>query len=59
MILQFIPDKFMSIGAFVGILFAFLATVIATDKLCNFLPKDSRQVQTLYYTFIHEFYLFC
>lgn len=41
MILQFIPDRFMSIGAFVGILFAFLATVIATDKLCGFLPKDA------------------
>lgn len=41
MILQLIPDKFMSIGAFVGILFAFFATVIATDKLCEFLPKDA------------------
>ena len=35
------PDEFASIGAFVGILFAFLTTIIATDKLCAYLPKDA------------------
>ena len=29
-----------SLYAFAGILFAFIATVIATAKLCNYLPKD-------------------
>ena len=41
MIFQLLPEKFASIGAFVGILFAFLTTIIATDKLCAFLPKDA------------------
>jgi len=41
MIFQLLPDEFASIGAFVGILFAFLTTIIATDKLCAFLPKDA------------------
>lgn len=41
MILQLISEEFASIGAFVGIMFAFLATIIATDKLSNFLPKDA------------------
>jgi len=41
MIFQLLPDEFASIGAFVGILFAFLTTIIATDKLCAYLPKDA------------------
>lgn len=41
MIFQLLPENFASIGAFVGILFAFLTTIIATDKLCAFLPKDA------------------
>lgn len=41
MIFQLLPEEFASIGAFVGILFAFLTTIIATDKLCAFLPKDA------------------
>lgn len=41
MIFQLIPEEFASIGAFVGILFAFLATIIATNKLCEYLPKDA------------------
>ncbi len=41
MILQMLSEKWASIGAFIGILFAFLATIIATDKLSDFLPKDA------------------
>jgi len=41
MIYQLLPKEYTSICAFVGILFAFLATIIATDKLSGFLPKDA------------------
>ncbi len=41
MILQLLSEKYASIGAFVGIMFAFFATIIATDKLSDFLPKDA------------------
>ena len=41
MVLQILSEEFASIGAFVGIMFAFLATIIATDKLSDFLPKDA------------------
>lgn len=41
MILQMLPDNFASIGAFIGILFAFLTTIVATDKLSDWLPKDA------------------
>ena len=41
MILQMLSGEFASIGAFIGILFAFLTTIIATDKLSDSLPKDA------------------
>ena len=41
MIYQFLPNEYTSICAFAGILFAFLATIIGTDKLSRFLPKDA------------------
>ena len=41
MINQFLPNEYTSICAFAGILFAFLATIIGTDKLSRFLPKDA------------------
>lgn len=41
MILQLLSENFVSIGAFAGILFAFLTTIIATDKLSDLLPKDA------------------
>ena len=41
MILQLLSEEYVSIGAFVGILFAFLTTIIATDKLSDLLPKDA------------------
>ncbi len=41
MILQMLSEDFASIGAFIGILFAFMATIIATDKLSCYLPKDA------------------
>lgn len=41
MILQLLSEEYASIGAFAGILFAFLTTIIATDKLSNLLPKDA------------------
>lgn len=41
MILQMLSEEFASIGAFIGILFAFLTTIIATDKLSEFLPRDA------------------
>lgn len=40
MILQWIPEKFASLTALVGILFAFGATVLATARLQDRLPKD-------------------
>ncbi len=40
MIFQLLPEKYASMVAFVGILFAFLTTIITTDKLSAFLPKD-------------------
>lgn len=41
MILQLLSEDYVSIGAFAGILFAFLTTIIATDKLSDLLPKDA------------------
>lgn len=41
MILQLLSENFASIGAFIGIMFAFFVTIIATDKLSDFLPKDA------------------
>ncbi len=41
MILELLPEQFASIGAFAAILFAFLATIIATNKLSDYLPKDA------------------
>ena len=41
MIYQLLPNQFASICAFAGILFAFLVTIVATDKLSQFLPKDA------------------
>lgn len=41
MIFQVLSEEYASIGAFIGILFAFLTTIIATDKLSVFLPKDA------------------
>lgn len=41
MILQMLSEEFASIGAFIGILFAFLVTIIATDKLSERLPRDA------------------
>ena len=41
MIYHLLPDQFASICAFAGILFAFLVTIVATDKLSQFLPKDA------------------
>ncbi len=41
MILGLLSEEYASIGAFIGILFAFLATIIATNKLSDFLPKDA------------------
>ena len=41
MILNLIPASMSSLTAFLGILFAFAATVIATAKLSVFLPKDA------------------
>lgn len=40
MIYRFLPEGGSSLFAFAGILFAFIATVLATAKLCNYLPKD-------------------
>lgn len=40
MIYRFMPEAGSSFSAFAGILFAFMATVIATAKLCDYLPKD-------------------
>ena len=41
MIYQLLPNQFASICAFAGLLFAFLVTIVATDKLSQFLPKDA------------------
>ena len=41
MIHTLIPEGYASIAAFVGILFAFLTTIIAISKLGNYLPKDA------------------
>lgn len=41
MIHMLIPEKYASLAAFAGILFAFLATIIATAKLSGYLPKDA------------------
>lgn len=41
MIHTLIPEEYASFVAFVGILFAFLATIIATAKLSEYLPKDA------------------
>ncbi len=41
MVFQILSEEYASIGAFIGILFAFLTTIIATDKLSGFLPKDA------------------
>lgn len=40
MIYRFLPEIGSSLSAFAGILFAFIATVFATAKLCKYLPKD-------------------
>lgn len=40
MIHTLIPEGYASLAAFVGILFAFLATIIAISKLEKYLPKD-------------------
>lgn len=41
MIHTLIPEGYASFVAFIGILFAFLATIIATAKLGEYLPKDA------------------
>lgn len=41
MIHTLIPEGYASFVAFIGILFAFLATIIATAKLGGYLPKDA------------------
>lgn len=41
MIHTLIPEGYASFVAFIGILFAFLATIIATAKLSGYLPKDA------------------
>ena len=41
MLHELLADKYDSLLAFVGILFAFVATVAATAKLQGFLPKDA------------------
>lgn len=41
MILKLIPASLSSLSAFVGILFAFASTVIATSALSKYLPKDA------------------
>lgn len=41
MIHTLIPEEYASFVAFIGILFAFLATIIATAKLSGYLPKDA------------------
>lgn len=41
MIHTLIPDGYASLAAFAGILFAFLATIIAISRLSGYLPKDA------------------
>lgn len=41
MLHSMIPENFNSLLAFGGILFAFVATVVATAKLSSYLPKDA------------------
>lgn len=41
MIHSLIPGGYASLAAFVGILFAFLTTIVAISRLCNYLPKDA------------------
>ncbi len=38
---KLIPEEYASFAAFVGILFAFLATITAIAKLSRYLPKDA------------------
>lgn len=40
MLYLLIPERYHSLAVFAGILFAFAVTVIATGKLCDYLPKD-------------------
>lgn len=40
MIYRFLPEGGSSLYVFAGILFGFIATVLATGKLCHYLPKD-------------------
>lgn len=40
MLHNILSEDYSALCAFVGILFAFFATIIATAKLCRFLPKD-------------------
>lgn len=37
----FFPEEYVSLTAFVGIIFAFLTTILATAKLAGYLPKDA------------------
>lgn len=41
MIYQLLPKEYASLCAFAGILFAFMLTILATDKLSVYLPKDA------------------
>ena len=41
MIHRLIPEGYASLAAFVGILFAFLATIVAISRLGAYLPKDA------------------
>ncbi len=41
MIHTLIPEGYASLAAFVGILFAFLATIVAISRLGAYLPKDA------------------
>lgn len=40
MLYLLIPERYHSLAVFLGIGFAFALTVIATGKLCDYLPKD-------------------
>ncbi len=41
MILRILPQSMAAFGAFLGIMFAFVATVLATARLSAYLPKDA------------------
>lgn len=41
MIHTLIPEGYAALAAFVGILFAFLATITVISRLCEYLPKDA------------------